>query len=92
MTDRFFINPARKGMEWHSKVAPTYGFFVNYTGKYSSLETLALNRNDWGISHIDDIQYLLNSTFYFKPLKTADTEYQMAKFLTNVWGNFATKR
>ena len=46
--DRFFVNPARKGMEFHSKVAPTYGFFVNYTGKYTTLESLGLDRKDWG--------------------------------------------
>lgn len=91
--DRFFNYGVRKGLEYHAKTGiTTYGFLFDYKGKYSSLESLGLRANDWGISHIDDLQFLLNSTLFFKSLKTTDKDFAMVEFMTNVWGNFITKQ
>jgi len=88
--DRFIISGLHKGMQYHSSLAPTYAYKFSYKGKYSVSHGLSLNRADWGVTHLDDIAYFLNSTFYFKPMQLNDPEFAISQFMTNVWSNFAT--
>ena len=46
--DRFIVSGLHKGMQYHSSIAPTYGFKFSYKGRYSVSHGLSLNRADWG--------------------------------------------
>ncbi|CAL8118952.1 unnamed protein product [Orchesella dallaii] len=87
--DRLIVAAVHKGLEYHSKVAPTYGYFFNYTGRYGTASVYGLNNEDWGISHDDDLIYMFNSTTY-QALKVGEREYDFSEFLINVWTNFAS--
>jgi len=88
MGDRLIMAAVHKGLKYHSRVAPTYGYFFNFTGKYGTAASHGLKIKDWGISHDDDLIYLLNSTTYHA-LRVGEPEYEMSEFMTNVWANFA---
>jgi len=50
MGDRLIISAVHRGLQYHSKVAPTYGYFFNFTGQYGSAETYGLKNEDWGMT------------------------------------------
>ncbi|ODM95633.1 Esterase FE4 [Orchesella cincta] len=87
--DRLIVAAVHKGLQYHSKIAPTYGYFFNYTGRYGTASIYGLKNEDWGISHDDDLIYLFNSTTY-QALKVGEREYDFSEFLINVWTNFAS--
>lgn len=79
-----------KGLKYHSRIAPTYGYYFNYTGRYGTSSIYGLSNEEWGpVSHDDDLIYLVNSTTY-PPLAVGEPEYEMGEILTNVWATFAT--
>lgn len=43
-----------------------------------------------GISHLDDLIYLLNNPDYYQTLKPGDPELEMSDLMTKIWVNFAT--
>lgn len=88
--DRWVVTGVHKSIQYHSGLAPTYGYKFSYKGRYSVAKPLSLNRADWGVTHFDDISYFLNSTLYFEPMKLEDPEFTISEFMTNVWTNFAS--
>jgi hypothetical protein len=40
-----------RGMEEHSRIAPTYGYFFNYTGEFGILQRTGMTREEAGILH-----------------------------------------
>jgi hypothetical protein len=46
--DRWITSGLHKGMQYHSSIAPTYGYHFTYKGKYSVSHGLGLNKADWG--------------------------------------------
>ncbi|XP_035712841.1 venom carboxylesterase-6 [Folsomia candida] len=89
MGDRLIMSAIHKGLKYHARIAPTFGYFFNYTGRYGTAAIYGLNNHEWGISHDDDLIYLMNSTTY-APMKVGEPEYEISEFLTNVWASFAT--
>ncbi|CAG7821232.1 unnamed protein product [Allacma fusca] len=90
--DRTLLTGIYEAMLEHSKLAPTYGYFFNYTGKFSVLERVGMTRKEAGISHYDDIIYLFNSSALHPSLSHSDKDYDMVKFLTDLWSNFASTK
>ena len=43
-----------------------------------------------GVTHTDDLLYLLNSTLLYAPLKVTDPEFKISEYMTEAWANFAT--
>ncbi|CAG7825127.1 unnamed protein product, partial [Allacma fusca] len=87
--DRYIVQGAHKGLQIHSRIAPTYGYIFDFPGNPSVTTTLKFNRNDWGVTHMDDLQYLFNSTLLYAPLVVGTPEYKVSRFMTQAWVNFA---
>jgi hypothetical protein len=49
--DRFMLTGIHRGMEGHSRIAPTYGYFFNYTGEFGILQRTGMTREEAGILH-----------------------------------------
>ena len=79
-----------RGMQEHSRIAPTYGYFFNYTGEFGILQRTGMTREEAGIAHYDDVQYLLNSTQFHKSITLGTPDGAMSEFLVDLWTNFAT--
>lgn len=55
------------------------------------MNTISINfRIFSGVSHSDELIYLLNNTVYYETLDQGDPELQMSKLMTSIWSNFAT--
>lgn len=46
--DRLIVSAVYKGLRYHSKIAPTYGYFFNFTGRYGTASIYGLRNKDWG--------------------------------------------
>jgi carboxylesterase type B len=88
--DRIIVQGVYESMLHHSKIASTYGYYFSYEGSSSISEYTGLNRADWGISHADELIYLMNSTSFYPPLTVGTKDYEISEYFVNLWTNFAT--
>jgi len=86
--DRWLMTGIYSGMIKHSRVAPTYGYFFNYYGQRSLLQGYGMTREESGISHEDDIQYLFNSTS-MDPFVPGSPDASISEFMVEIFTNFA---
>ncbi|ODM95533.1 Venom carboxylesterase-6 [Orchesella cincta] len=90
--DRFFLQCGLDGMRSHSRYTgeEVYGYEFSFEGKYSVVNTFGQNSDDWGVAHMDDLIYLLNSTDYYPTINSVDdNELRMSNIMTGIWSNFA---
>ncbi|XP_065211478.1 esterase FE4-like isoform X2 [Planococcus citri] len=66
--------------------APIYYYKFNYRGKYSLSEFYSNRRENCGVSHGDDLQYVLKVS-YGHPHEEA-TDQKMVDFMLNLWLSF----
>jgi len=88
--DRYLMTGIYRGMMEHSRIAPTYGYFFNYTGEFSILQQTGMTREEAGISHYDDVRYLFNSSQLHKSISLGHPDAGMSEFMVDLWTNFAT--
>ncbi|CAL8102398.1 unnamed protein product [Orchesella dallaii] len=88
---RYFLPCALDAIVDHSRYTgePVYAYEFSYEGKHSVVEGAGQNASDWGVAHIDDLIYLLNSTEYYATINADDAEFSMSNILTGIWYNFA---
>jgi carboxylesterase type B len=89
--DRFFYVPFHKTVRIHSNSvrAPLYAYMFSYKGRHGTPEKFQLSPAEWGVMHLDELQYLFNSTELFAPMLKSDKEYPVAKHFIDLWTNFA---
>lgn len=65
----------------------------SYRGKTSLIETYG-TKEDYGVSHTDDLMYLfpLSKLSFSSDIKQNEKDEQMIDVLTNIWFNFAKYR
>jgi carboxylesterase type B len=87
--DRGIVQGVHAAMQYHSSLAPTYGYLMNYDGDLSILKNLFLRKKDFGISHTDELLYLLNSTTFSDPLVVGTKDYKFSETFIKLWTTFA---
>ncbi|ODM96612.1 Venom carboxylesterase-6 [Orchesella cincta] len=90
--DRYSVSCGLKAMRYHSihTGQPVYAYHLSFNGKYSIVQLLGQNSQDWGASHLNDLVYQFNNTAYYPELKLEDEEYKLSQIMNNMWSNFAT--
>ncbi|CAH1394484.1 unnamed protein product [Nezara viridula] len=91
MSDRIFIQGIGKAAKLHGKYyqSPVYLYRFSYMGKYTC-SGLFGGGKELGVSHADDIMYILRS----EAVNTQETEAdrQVSKELVNLWVSFAANK
>ncbi|XP_046744721.1 venom carboxylesterase-6-like [Diprion similis] len=89
VTDRLFGYSAEKAARLQARVMrnPVLFYYFSYRGAHSFSEYLSGSKENFGVSHIDDIAYVLDS--YFDPT-TTQRDREMQKRMIGIWISFAT--
>jgi carboxylesterase type B len=88
---RFFTVPFHKGVQMHSQIAPTYAGIFNYTNYVGTPGRLGLDPKQYGVTHTDDLIFILNSTSH-APISRTEEAFAITKLIVNVYSNFAENR
>ncbi|CAG7717499.1 unnamed protein product [Allacma fusca] len=90
-TDRYFSPGIYRGLQLHSRIAPTYSSVFNYRGRFGIPTAFGLGneRSKYKVGHSEDLFYVFNMSTYSQGLKLTDPEYEISKFMVNSIVNFA---
>ncbi|XP_070172352.1 carboxylic ester hydrolase-like [Polyergus mexicanus] len=88
--DRFFVVDSEKAARMQAKVNqnPVWYYYFTYRGKQSLSDSISGTTEDYGVSHADDVLYVLD-TPWMDPTKTQQ-DRDMQKHLIDFWVSFAT--
>ncbi|XKL63065.1 hypothetical protein PGB90_005429 [Kerria lacca] len=86
--DRAFYNDITHAVQLHSSVTSenVFCYFFSYRGKYSLSNLFTHNDIDYGVSHADDISYLV--AFLEGNKLETESDAAMVKFLSSAINNF----
>ncbi|KAL6428890.1 hypothetical protein ACFW04_008014 [Cataglyphis niger] len=89
-SDRFFVVDSEKAARMQAKVNqnPVWYYYFTYRGKQSLSDSLSGTTENYGVSHADDVLYVLD-TPWMDPTKTQQ-DRDMQKHLIDFWVSFAT--
>ncbi|XP_046744931.1 venom carboxylesterase-6-like [Diprion similis] len=89
MSDRLFNYHAAEAARLQARAGNTVSFYYfSYRGTYSFSEWFSKNTQNFGVSHGDDIAYVLKSFF---DATTTEQDREMQKVLIELWVSFARK-
>uniref|UniRef100_A0A1B6M112 Carboxylic ester hydrolase n=1 Tax=Graphocephala atropunctata TaxID=36148 RepID=A0A1B6M112_9HEMI len=89
MSDRLFIVDIERGARLQAAAtkSPVYFYEFTYRGKYSISNLFCSCRDNLGVSHADDLLYLLKMGAGLSPLET-DEDKEMVDIMVNIWTSF----
>ncbi|GJQ67385.1 hypothetical protein Trydic_g8268 [Trypoxylus dichotomus] len=94
-TDRAFIYPAYQSMLVHKQMGHEHIFVYNfdYRGKYTYGDLFATTKDNklkykWGVSHCDDLLYILNSPGRIPNYELSGTDLEVSKVMLHIFINF----
>nr|QIK02095.1 juvenile hormone esterase [Holotrichia parallela] len=97
-SDRAFLYPAYQTIKLHKRMGHKHIFVYNfdYKGKYSYGDLFAATPNEvdyeWGVSHCDDLLYLLYSPGRFSKYQLPDLDLKVSEYMVSLFLNFITYR
>lgn len=92
MMDRFVGYGLVAAAKLYSKEAPVYVYYFSHTPETTTLKFLGVENENFGMAHLDDVQYLfkINSEqFPFPEITKESKEYELSKGLVKVLSSFA---
>lgn len=89
LSDRLYVNHIEKSVKLQASVteSPVYLYVFAYQGRYQFSHCLCNCTDSFGVSHGDDMLYLLKTVFTPSPLDSPD-DRSMIDTMVNVWSNF----
>ncbi|XP_046738791.1 venom carboxylesterase-6-like [Diprion similis] len=88
-SDRLYLYHAEESARLQAKVtkSPVRFYYFSYRGEHSVTEALTGKRTNFGVSHLDDLGYVL---YTFFNATTTPNDRSMQERLINIWMSFAT--
>lgn len=70
--------------------SPVYYYYFAYRGSSSFSTIFGDPKNDYGVCHVDDVQYLFPiGELYFPDTPLSESDENMVDIMTTLWTNFA---
>lgn len=91
-TDAWFYIAADEVVRDHLKLfsSPTYYYYFAYRGSVSFSRIFGDEKEDYGVSHADELQYLFPvGEQLFKDVPLSDDDHRIIDIVTALWYNFA---
>ncbi|NP_001295468.1 venom carboxylesterase-6-like precursor [Athalia rosae] len=88
--DRLFVYDSEEAARLQARVtrSPVRYYYFTYRGAHSLSEEMSGTTEDFGVSHADDLAYVIDVLF---DSSTTQKDRDMQKLLGNLWVSFATK-
>ncbi|XP_046417200.1 venom carboxylesterase-6-like [Neodiprion fabricii] len=88
-SDRLYFYHAAEAAELQARVtkSPVLFYYFSYRGEHSVTEALTGKQTNFGVSHLDDLGYVL---YTFFNATTTPNDRNMQKRLIDLWMSFAT--
>ncbi|XP_046744723.1 venom carboxylesterase-6-like [Diprion similis] len=89
MGDRLFVYDAEEAARLQAKATrhPARFYYFTYRGAHSLSEDFTGVQENFGVSHLDDLPYVLDAIF---DSTTTPRDHAMQKVMTNLWVSFAS--
>ena len=91
-TDAWFYIPVDISLKYHLEFlsSPVYYCHFAYRGSSSLSKIFGDETRDYGVSHVDEIQYLFPiNEVIFKNTPMSNEDQKMIDLMTSLWFNFA---
>lgn len=91
ISDRMFIVDAERAARLQAEVteSPIYFYDFNFRGTNSLTNHYGRTKENFGVSHADDTQYLMKRWGSAAEEKVSENEIKMIDFLSTLWTTFA---
>ncbi|XP_059482440.1 carboxylic ester hydrolase-like [Neocloeon triangulifer] len=86
-SDRLFLVDAQQAAEIQGQFGPTFFYKVTRRPSTSLSDLMSGTNNNYGTSHVDDLSYIMNMTFYGDNEKTGD-ELEFMEMMLELWRTF----
>jgi len=87
-SDRLFVLDAQKAAEIQGQFAPVYFYKMSRRPSKSYSDLMSGTTNNYGTSHVDDLFYLMNLTFYEDYQRTG-SEKGFMEMILDLFTSFA---
>lgn len=94
LTDAYFAAPNNEAVKLHAKApAPVYNYLFSYKGSFTmatfySMGNAETLKEDWGVAHGDDAQYMLKLKLKGQPTVVTEDDKKMVEIMQKLISNF----
>ncbi|XP_046744719.1 venom carboxylesterase-6-like [Diprion similis] len=91
--DRLFVYDGIEAARLQARVnqSPVRFYYFTYRGAHSLSEAMSGSTDDFGVSHADDVAYVLDASSALFNSSTTPQDRDMQKELINIWVSYATE-
>ncbi|PSN42536.1 hypothetical protein C0J52_03842 [Blattella germanica] len=91
-TDSWFLSGADEAVKLHvdTDAAPVFYYYFDYRGTDSYSTLYGDPTTDYGVSHSDELLYILYDDVTFPNRTLSEDDEKMVDIMTSIWANFAS--